>query len=206
MQLFAVNFSVDPQNMATDTPGRHEVELYVTSKTSCTVHHCVWFLKKQNVWACITPAFVSYGVFFLASLSLVEFVRWYLIFFSWDKALFAPLLDRRGARMHFELYLWRILAKHIEIRRCGILPMGQYLRFECCLYSFYLCLLTDRRSFDDAQSRLKCRKLLGIGGKEPSKVSHYSKLNNPLMKPTWRAFKTACNWAENDCTRFFFSH
>ncbi|CAH3029428.1 unnamed protein product [Porites evermanni] len=27
-----------------------------------------------------------------------------------------------------------------------------------------------RRSFDDAQSRLKCRKLLGIGGKEPSKV------------------------------------
>ena len=60
--------------------------------------------------------------------------------------------------------------------------MGQYLRFESCLYSFYLCLLTDRRSFDDAQSRLKCRKLLGIGGKEPSKVSHYSKLNNPLIK------------------------
>ncbi|XP_031566410.1 uncharacterized protein LOC116301478 [Actinia tenebrosa] len=27
-----------------------------------------------------------------------------------------------------------------------------------------------RRSFDDAQSRFKCRKVLGIGGKEPSKV------------------------------------
>ncbi|XP_020899555.1 uncharacterized protein LOC110238241 isoform X2 [Exaiptasia diaphana] len=31
-------------------------------------------------------------------------------------------------------------------------------------------LHTDKRSFDDAQSRFKCRKVLGIGGKEPSKV------------------------------------
>ncbi|XP_068717584.1 tumor protein p53-inducible protein 11-like isoform X1 [Montipora capricornis] len=49
-----------------------------------------------------------------------------------------------------------------------------------------------RRSFDDAQSRLKCRKLLGIGGKEPSKVlqvlgSHESYfISIPRGYETWQ--------------------
>lgn len=49
-----------------------------------------------------------------------------------------------------------------------------------------------KRSFDDAQSRLKCRKLLGIGGKEPSKVlqvlgSHESYfISIPRGYETWQ--------------------
>lgn len=51
---------------------------------------------------------------------------------------------------------------------------------------------TEKRSFDDAQSRLKCRKLLGIGGKEPSKVlqvlgSHESYfISIPRGYETWQ--------------------
>lgn len=67
-----------------------------------------------------------------------------------------------------------------------------------CLYSCFtesaelVMLGRLKRSFDDAQSRLKCRKLLGIGGKEPSKVlqvlgSHESYfISIPRGYETWQ--------------------
>lgn len=87
--------------------------------------------------------------------------------------------------------------------------MEQYLGFKSCLYSFYFCLPTNRRSFDDAQSRLKCRKLLGIGGKEPSKVSFGP--NNEKHVNIIAVFDCAFDFtaklnSEIACFFFAFSH
>ncbi|EDO40311.1 predicted protein, partial [Nematostella vectensis] len=55
-----------------------------------------------------------------------------------------------------------------------------------------------RRSFDDAQSRFKCRKVLGIGGKEPSKVLQVlgSQESYLILIPRghdlWQFFTTGC--------------